>query len=166
MKRRKQPPRRKPARGGTPATTAPDAARRSVLRFAWTATIGAAAIGAGGYLAFRKASADVAERDLSSVGRGQPAVVQIHDPTCPICRELQRETRQALDDIGSDRLLYRVADITTTEGANFAARHGVAHVTLLLFDGGGRLQQVIEGPQERAALRTAFRAHLERTASS
>jgi len=166
MTRRKKPSRRRSAGHGAPAAAAPDAGRRSALRLAGVGLLGVAAVAGGGYLAFRKVSADVAERDLSAIGAGRPAVVQIHDPTCPICRELQRVTRGALADIGDDRLLYRVADISTTDGANFAARHGVAHVTVLLFDARGRLRQVIEGPQERATLRAAFRAHLDRAAAS
>ena len=39
------------------------------------------------YNAFQK---DVAEKDLTKIGKGKPYVVQIHDPNCPICTALQK----------------------------------------------------------------------------
>jgi hypothetical protein len=38
------------------------------------------------------------------------------------------------DSIG-ERLLYRIADISTAQGRQLQSRHDVPHITLLLFDG-------------------------------
>lgn len=81
--------------------------------------------------------------DLSVIGQGQPVVVQIHDPGCALCRRLMANTRQALD--GKDHVLYRVADIKSSDGAAFQRKHNVPHVTLLLFNGKGRHIDTIQG---------------------
>jgi len=96
------------------------------------------------------------EHDLGTVGQGVPAVVQVHDPQCPVCNALQREARKALRDLDAQALLYRVANIRTAEGSAFAARYGVPHVTLLLFDAQGRLRDTLRGPQRAEDLRPAF----------
>lgn len=97
-----------------------------------------------------------ARHDISLIGEGVPVVVQVHDNNCPECRRLRANVKEALEAI-DDGLEYRIVDINTTEGARFAARHGVSHVTILLFDGAGRRQQIIEGVTEVAELGRAFR---------
>lgn len=49
-----------------------------------------------------------------------------------------------------------MADIRTDKGLRFANRHGVKHVTLLLFGKAGKLQQVITGQRGSDELRQAF----------
>jgi len=53
-------------------------------------------------------------------------------------------------------LLYLVADIKTAEGAAFAARHSVPHVTLLFFDGQGERLRTVNGMQTRVHLEDMF----------
>ena len=65
-------------------------------------------------------------------------------------------TKQALKNFDTDDLDYVIANIRTPEGRNFAQRHGVQHVTLLLFDDKGALQGVLQGQRGRAELRFAF----------
>ncbi|MEM7522983.1 MAG: hypothetical protein AAF360_04320, partial [Pseudomonadota bacterium] len=100
------------------------------------------------------------EHDLTRIGDGVPTVVQIHDPNCGLCRELQRETREALRAFDADQLRYVVANTTTPEGRRLAQVHGVSHVTLLLFDGAGKRRQTLRGVAESAILEDAFRRHL------
>lgn len=81
--------------------------------------------------------------DLTVVGNGTPAVVQIHDPGCRLCRRLKGATEKALEDI--DGVNYRLADITTPEGKAVQDRFGVPHVTLLYFDGEGQHRHTTNG---------------------
>lgn len=128
--------------------------------------LGGVAVVAGvGVFSVNAVQATAAEHDLSRIGTGTPAIVQIHDPQCSLCTALQRETRKALRGIPDDQLTYLVANIRNNEGAAFANRHGQPHVTLLLLDGAGQVQQVINGVQDRGLLRDAFTAHLARNPS-
>ncbi|MDJ0627067.1 MAG: hypothetical protein QNJ44_02305 [Rhodobacter sp.] len=92
-------------------------------------------------------------------GQGKPAVVQVHDPQCPACTALQRETRRALAGFDECALVYLIANIRTEEGGAFAKTHRAPHVTLLLFDAEGTLRQSLSGLRTRAGLRALFRAH-------
>ncbi|MEM9724496.1 MAG: hypothetical protein AAF909_03415 [Pseudomonadota bacterium] len=106
------------------------------------------------------------EQDLTRIGDGSPAIVQVHDPNCPECAALQSAVRTALAaleaEFGADRLTYLVANITTQRGRAFANSHGVRHVTLVLLDGEGARRQVITGVQSAQMLRGAFETHLRR----
>ncbi len=95
------------------------------------------------------------DHDLSAVGNGTPAVVQIHDPNCGLCRRLRRNVA-AIEDEFDERIQFRIADIRTAKGASLARHHKVPHVTLLLFDGDGRLANVLHGVQSANELRPAF----------
>ena len=105
-------------------------------------------------LAFYKQQYEI-EHDLSVIGNGLPTVVQIHDPNCPLCRQLKKNTETALQKYG-DTIQYRIADISTTKGKVFANRLKVKHVTLLLFDENGEPQQTITGVRESDGLRHIF----------
>jgi hypothetical protein len=82
--------------------------------------------------------------------------VQVHDPQCTSCQELQRETRAALKTFDDDELDYVVANIKSTEGAAFANSYGAPHITLLLFDGEGELRSTLNGIRPRDELEGAF----------
>ena len=138
----------------SPAPAAPG--RRSFInRLVW---VGGGVVVLGGATVFgaRSVRAKMAELDLSRLGQGVPAVVQVHDPQCPTCTALQRQTRRALSEFDDDQLLYLVADIKTEQGLVFAGRFGVPHVTLLLFDGQGELVETLQGLRQAPELRTAF----------
>lgn len=144
----------KPAKG-------PALSRRSLLGGGVAATAAVGGIGFWGMGSFR---AYAAEHDLTKVGQGSPTIVQIHDPQCPICTSLQRETRQALGDMDDCGMVYLVADIKTDKGAAFARKYAVPHVTLLLFDGAGELQETVRGMQQSEQLAGIFAAHKAATA--
>ena len=178
MKKSQKKPARKaaPAASRAPATTteaAPAAgasqtqrqshSRRSLLRLARNGAIGMAVLGGGGWLAVRQVQSHYALRDLTVIGNGTATVVQIHDPTCSICARLQKEMLDAAKAFDEDSLQVRIAGIDTSEGRTLAAQHGVSHATLLLFDGQGRVRQVLAGPNDSTTLENAFRAHLMRT---
>ena len=105
--------------------------------------------------------ATIAEHDLTRIGNGLPAIVQIHDPQCPRCLALQRETRKALKSVDKGKLQYLVANIRNKKGRSFAATHGVPHVTLLLFDSHGKRRNVLSGDYKRETLTTIFAAHVK-----
>ena len=104
--------------------------------------------------------ATICEADLTKIGKGRPAVVQVHDPNCSLCQQLQRQTRKALKSFDDDAVRFLVADINTARGSAFAARYGVPHVTLLLFDGAGEMVQIVRGPSDADSLRDIIGAHL------
>lgn len=131
--------------------------RRALLSRAGYGAVGVLALGAAGLWGVRHVQAVQAEHDLDRIGQGIPAIVQVHDPQCPICNALQAEARKALRGMGEGQeVIYLVANIRTEEGTGFAAQYGVPHVTLLLFDGSGNLQETLRGPQDAGALRPAF----------
>lgn len=133
--------------------------RRAILQYG---AIGAALLVGGGYIGVRSVQASICEIDLTKVGNGTPAIVQIHDPNCAICATLQREARKAIKSMNGDQPEFLVANIKTLEGSTFAADHGVPHITILLFDGKGEMQQVIRGPHSRDQLKPIFENHMAR----
>jgi len=158
QRRKSQPKKRSSTAHAPQAAPAPN--RRDVLRKLRNGGIAAVVLGAGGFFSVRSVQATIAEHDLTRIGTGTPAIVQIHDPSCPLCRALQKETRAALKALEPGSLDYIVADITTPEGRALATRHRVQHVTLLLMDGRGEVKNIISGTQDRDVLEDAFAAHL------
>lgn len=134
----------------------PSSGRRSFLRLARNLAIGAGVVGGSGYVLANSVISTMNEHDLTRVGNGKPTIVQIHDPNCSMCLALQKETRKALDEFQDGRLDYVVANIRSAKGKAFANRYGVQHVTLLLFDGEGALQDVLQGQRGSHQLRAEF----------
>lgn len=133
--------------------------RRSVLKMAGGSAVGLLALGGAGYVGHGWYQDYTLEHDLTRIGQGKPVVVQVHDPTCTICTALQGETRAALRDFGECDMLYLIADIKQEAGFAFQAKHNVPHVTLVLFDGAGEVQQVLSGMRDSAELKTIFAGH-------
>ena len=133
--------------------------RHMTTRFVAYGVGGAAVIGGGAVFAmdFR---AKLVEQDLTVIGQGTPVILQIHDPQCDLCAQLQRETRRALRSFSEEGVLYRVANIRTRDGAEIQRREGLPHVTLALYDGAGTRQHIITGVTPADELIVAFRRHL------
>jgi aryl-alcohol dehydrogenase-like predicted oxidoreductase len=125
--------------------------REALLWSKWTAGA-VVAIGAGGTWLSNAVVVAAAEHDLSRIGTGVPTVVQVHDPQCPLCTQLQRETRKSLKQFDRGDMLYLIADINRPEGREFARVHNVGNVTLVLMDGAGNPTQIINGVHTRAQL--------------
>lgn len=163
MKKQRKRPQGKTKR--TPQATASEAKpidRRAALRLLRNGAIALPVLGVAGYFSIGYVQASICELDLSKIGNGTPAIVQIHDQNCSLCRTLQRQSRQALRAFDDERFEYLVANIDTAEGAALAAQHGVQHVTLLLFDGAGDMIQIVRGPTTAEDLGAIFAAHLDR----
>ncbi len=140
--------------------------RRTFLRKLRNGAIALSLVGAGGAFAGVNIKCSLEEADLTKVGNGMPTIVQIHDPQCPRCQALQKETRKALRDFDDDELQYLVANIRSTDGQAFANKYSVPHITILLFDGKGKLAKVLRGDNTRDFLRDEFAAHLKTAAKS
>ncbi len=119
-----------------------------------------AAVGAVGWYVVSEVRAGIDEADLTKIGNGIPTIVQIHDPQCPVCQALQKEARTALEAFEDNELQYLVANIRQDKGRDLAAKHGVQHVTLVLFDGKGERKEILAGPNTAGYLEEAFRRHL------
>lgn len=134
--------------------------RRRLIGLGALGLVGVGAATAGGFAGVGMYTQYIREHDLTQIGQGKPAVVQVHDPQCPTCTALQRQTRRALRQFGECDLLYLVADINLPEGQMFARRHSVGNVTLVLLDGKGEMVQVLAGLRQRSALEPIFAAHV------
>lgn len=133
--------------------------RRSAIKVLGGGALALVALGGAGYAGRGWYLDYAAEHDLSRIGQGKPVVVQVHDPTCTICTALQGETRAALREFGECDMLYLIADIKQDAGFDFQAKHNVPHVTLVLFDGAGEVQQVLTGMRDSEELKTIFAGH-------
>ena len=145
-------------------TTAPaDENKRRTLSFLTKSAIGLCIAGGTGAYFYNAYQNDLAERDLSKIGNGKPAIVQIHDPNCPMCNALQKNARSALLNFEDGDLEYLVANIRTSKGRQFANQHNVPHVTLLLFNKRGRLENILQGVRGEDELVTVFKQLLKKT---
>ena len=88
--------------------------RRDFFEKVGYVTLGAAVVGGGSWFFVEEVRATIRETDLSLIGNGVPAIVQIHDPQCPLCVTLQRESRDALCEIEGSQLQLLVANIRTS----------------------------------------------------
>ena len=152
MAKSKSKVRRKASKA--PAQPAPT--RRDMLKLARNGALGAAALGGVGWFSVSAVRATAAEADLTRIGKGKPVIVQVHDPQCPMCTQLQRETRKALKCFEECDVVYLVANVKGPEGQAFAGIHGVSHVTLVLFDADGTRQQILNGVRSRDELKPIF----------
>ena len=158
MARKKRTRKTAPKAAATSQT--PTQTRRDFLWKIASTGIGGVVVAGGGAafaMDFRK---KLAEQDLSVIGNGTPAIVQIHDPSCPSCAALQKETRSALRAFDPAQFNYRVANITTEAGSRFQGAQGLPHVTLARFNGAGERVHVVNGVQEAEVLIDAFQTHL------
>lgn len=134
--------------------------RRELMGNALTYGVGAVVLGGVGYWGISSVTGSMAEQDLSIVGSGTPVIVQVHDPACQTCTDLQREARAALREFDDADLGYRVAYITNEDGLAFATEHGASYATLLFFDADGQETRRIRGATNRNTLRAAFLSHV------
>ncbi|MEM8977999.1 MAG: hypothetical protein AAGD04_00805 [Pseudomonadota bacterium] len=136
--------------------------RRDMLAWGATAAVAVPVFGIGGLVSVRAVQANIVEQDLSRLGTGTPSIVQVHDPGCALCGQLQRQTRRVLRAFDSDAYTYLVAHLTNPEGAAFASKYGAGRITLLLFDPKGRHVGSVVGPLESDVLNREIEAHLRR----
>ena len=137
------------------------AGRRNFLKTMAYGGVGFVALGGLGYYSITTVQARICEGDLTRIGQGKPAIVQIHDPQCSLCRTLQNQTRDVLSGFDGDQFEYLVANVKSQKGSSLAAKYSVPHVTLLLFDGSGKMVQTVRGPTSTDVLNGMLGAFLE-----
>lgn len=140
--------------------------RRDLFRYGSNSLVTVCVLGAAVWTVTKTYAQQLELLDLAAIGNGIPTIVQVHDPGCPTCSELQKRTLRAAAGFPDGSLQIRVANIRSLEGRAIADRYGVPHVTLLLFDGKGEMQTVLRGLLEVDYLRNQFALHIERSASS
>ena len=152
-------PNKKARRQATPKLTSEKTppTRRDLFRTFRNGGIAAALLGGGGWLVVRDVQATIAEHDLSRIGNGIPTIVQIHDPQCSQCIQLQKNTRSALEGFPDNDLQFLVANIKDARGRRLATEHSVGHVTLILFDADGKRRDILRGPSTIQSLEERFR---------
>lgn len=129
----------KPAKAAKPGFGLVDVKRRTILKS--TAAVGLL-IGGGVLIQqYDNNSRDL--HDLTGIGNGQPMVVQVHDPSCALCRRLKTNTLEALDQM--EEVQYRIADLNSSKGRAMAQEYGVGKVTLLLFNARGKHVGTVQG---------------------
>ncbi len=101
-----------------------------------TAAVGVVGMGAAAVALSSYEKKRTTLHDLTAIGEGLPVVVQIHDTSCPVCRRLKSRSEAVLGK-RSD-VLYRVADIASSEGQAMQKKFGAEKTTLLLFNGQGK----------------------------
>ena len=95
------------------------------------------------------------EYDLSVIGNGTPTVVQIHDPSCQLCRRLNSNLNSVKGDFKAD-IQFKTANLASDEGRRFAQRHKVEHVTLMFFSKRGKRVNTIQGVTPADDIRVAL----------
>jgi hypothetical protein len=167
MKRQKRKAGRKRSTVlAAPVAAAPAAKRmnrRYLLRNLAFYGVAAVAVSGGGLYLVTDVMANAREHDLSRIGNGIPAIVQVHDPGCPSCLALQREARIAMESFESEDLQYLVANLSTPAGRKLADRYGVGRVTLLLMDGTGKRLLTLAGEADSEVLVPAFERLIRRS---
>jgi hypothetical protein len=147
----------KRAKAPEKAATKPEAKPAAGLinrRNAIKLLIGLPVVGAAGAAIHRYDVQNRGLHDLSVIGQGKSVVVQIHDSACSLCRRLMSNARSALD--GNDDILFKVADVTSSDGEAFRQQHHGETVSLILFDAKGRRRGIIRGVQTAEVLKEQF----------
>jgi thioredoxin-like negative regulator of GroEL len=122
--------------------------RRGLFKIALVAMLALPAYAA--ISAYNKNQAQL--RDLSIIGQGMPTLVQVHDETCPSCRQLLSSVKAVKDEF--PELEFRIADLRSSEGIKFSTRHQVSKVTLMFFDSDGKKLNVVAGLQTEQDVRS------------
>lgn len=156
---------RKTARRTDAASSPKPAGSRFTAARLRYALVGALVLGAGGWAVAAQVQSHRELHDLSVVGTGIPAAVQIFDHQCSTCYTLKDEVIAAAKGFDKGDLIVRVANLATADGRALAERHAVPNMTVIMLDGDGELRQVLRGPSRSDYLSGAFSDHLRAIAS-
>ena len=105
------------------------------------------------YIALTAYSKNLEEqRDLSVIGTGIPTLIQVHDESCPNCRQLLSSVKAVIHEFPD--LQFKIADLKSHKGSKFATRHQAHKVTLIYFDAHGKKIDVVSGLQTKNEVRS------------
>ncbi len=93
--------------------------------------------------------------DLTRVGTGRPAVVLTQDASYISGMEVMELMNEVREQHGA-QVEFLVAHLGVPDGQRFAAQHGAADGTVLLFAGDGRRVGVLHQPRTVEELRAAI----------
>lgn len=94
--------------------------------------------------------------DLSQVGNGHYAVVQIFNKNFVQSEELMDTVNEVRADYERRGVNFLVADVGTDAGRAFARAHGALSATALIFDPSGKLVATVQDVNHAAALTGAL----------
>jgi hypothetical protein len=95
--------------------------------------------------------------DLSSIGKGKPAVVLVRDKNAVESFDLI-EVMNGIRDQYAGQVEFLLTDSNTPEGRAFIADKGGARVTLVVLDANGKTVNVLYPPQTAASVQQAIAA--------
>lgn len=96
------------------------------------------------------------DTDLSQIGRGEYAVVQVFKQDTLRNQKLMDALNDVRDQYETRGVKFLLADIDTQAGQQFAQSHGVGSATVLLFGPRGEKLQTLRNVQDSAALQRAL----------
>jgi len=94
--------------------------------------------------------------DLTVIGKGKPAAVQVFDPNSVSSLDLMEAFNKVRGEY-EGRIEFLLADLNRDEGKQFAQTHGVGSNTLVLFGPDGSKVGTVPGPQNAEALKKLFK---------
>ena len=94
--------------------------------------------------------------DLTVIGKGKPAAVQIFDPNSVSSLDLMQAFNSARGEY-EGRIEFLLADLNSDSGKQFAQTHGVGSNTLVLFAADGTKLSTVSGPQDADTLKKLFK---------
>lgn len=94
--------------------------------------------------------------DLSVIGNGIPTVVLVIDRSSRDANEL-RSRFQSVQREYRDTVQFRIADLSTPDGALFASRQQASTLTIVMIAPDGRVRNTLTGLQDRQIISEAVR---------
>lgn len=114
--------------------------RKGIIKFCIIGLLLVTGVAAWGYMSNESYQK---EHDLSRIGKGKVAVVQVSDPNCKPCKRLEGVVNRVKGDFSD--VYFKTADLSTEKGKAFADKQGVSFTTLVFFDKLGRKKEVLTG---------------------
>jgi hypothetical protein len=94
--------------------------------------------------------------DLTLIGKGKPAAVQVFDPNSTSSLEMMDAVNRVRGDY-KGRVEFLLADLNSEAGKSFAATQGVSPSTLILFGPDGTRLNVVATKQDADSLKTLLK---------
>lgn len=93
--------------------------------------------------------------NLTTIGQGLPAVVQVYDDNSVRSHELMEAFNKIRDDFDG-RVEFLLADLSLPAGQRFAQQYNAQAMTIVFFAADGTVLHTLSAPQKPAQLRDAI----------